>query len=227
MSIRIALLICLVAAPSWADQKHQEDPTKIVTKIGVGYNDEFSLSGSIGLDATRMLNARINEDASEWRLGGSWLFELGILNFNFSRSEYDDGGSKNNYSLGTYVPLSTFGIEPYGWMIFPMAGYSYNDGEFATTTSDPNLGLETTYIPNTSQGAYLGFFTIKPLAHEFSLMSFGGASKGTDNYGGYWLGAGLSYKINTNQSVNGYGFVSDDDFGRKQKIGLSYSYQFN
>lgn len=36
-------------------EKNPEDPTKIVTKAGVAYVDEsFGLSGSIGLDETRI-----------------------------------------------------------------------------------------------------------------------------------------------------------------------------
>ena len=70
-----------------ADEKNQEDPTKIVTKLGVGYSDQFTFSGSIGLDEARMINARINDDASEWPIGGSWLFNFSILNLNFNRNE--------------------------------------------------------------------------------------------------------------------------------------------
>ncbi|MGR5542697.1 hypothetical protein ACPV5V_29525, partial [Vibrio campbellii] len=51
-----------------AEEKHHEDPTKIVTKLGVGVSDTVSVSGSLGLDEARMINARINND-SEWRIG--------------------------------------------------------------------------------------------------------------------------------------------------------------
>ncbi|MGC9462171.1 hypothetical protein ACP45E_20350, partial [Vibrio genomosp. F10 str. 9ZD137] len=101
------------------EEKHHEDPTKIVTKVGIAYVDGVQFSGSIGLDDARMINARINADGDEWRLGGSWLLPMGILNFNFSRAEYEPEGYKNNYSIGSFIPLSYFDITPLGWQIFP------------------------------------------------------------------------------------------------------------
>ena len=65
----------LVVTGVSAKEKHHEDPTKIVTKVGAGYSDSAFVSGSIGLDEARMINARYNE-TGEWRLGGSWLFDL-------------------------------------------------------------------------------------------------------------------------------------------------------
>ena len=56
------------------EEKNQEDPTKIVTRLGGGYNGELTLNGSLGLDEARMVSGNINSDGSEWRIGGSWLF---------------------------------------------------------------------------------------------------------------------------------------------------------
>ena len=52
----------LLAIPlmSLSQEKHHEDPTNIVTKLGIGYNDDITISGSIGLDEVRMINASIN-----------------------------------------------------------------------------------------------------------------------------------------------------------------------
>ncbi|WP_156115657.1 hypothetical protein [Colwellia psychrerythraea] len=50
------------------------------------------------------------------------------MNFSLSRSEYDDGHHKNNYSIGNFVPLSALGIDTGEWMIFPMAGFNHNQG---------------------------------------------------------------------------------------------------
>lgn len=214
----------LVTTGVLADDKHHEDPTKIVTKIGIGYSDTASLSGSIGLDEVRMLNGRVN-DQGEWRLGGSWLFDLGILNFNFSRTDYDNDSYRNNYSIGTYVPLSTFDISPAGWMLFPMAGYSYNEGEMAVPSDD----LEDDYVLMRSKahGVYLGMFGVKPLSNtNWSILAFGGGSVGSENYTSYWGGAGMSYKINSNASFNVFGFLSEDDYGKNNKVGGSFSYQF-
>ena len=61
--------------------KHHEDPTKIVTRAGVGYNGELTFNGTIGLDDTRKIYGSITASGDEWSLGGSWLFEKGIANF--------------------------------------------------------------------------------------------------------------------------------------------------
>ncbi len=212
-------------APALAE-KNPEDPTKIVTRAGVSYDGEFGLSGSIGLDESRMINARVKSTGDEWRIGGSWLFPVGIVNFNFSRSEFDDEAFKNNYSIGTFIPLSYFGIEPAGWQLFPMAGYSYNDGEFAVHDND-SVDEQYVLMPASSHGGYIGLFGLKPLANDFTLMAFGGGSAGSENYTGYWYGMGLSYKITSAQSVNVYGVQTDDDFGSEGKVGVSYTYEFD
>ncbi|MGC9492562.1 hypothetical protein [Vibrio genomosp. F10] len=206
------------------EEKHHEDPTKIVTKVGIAYVDGVQFSGSIGLDDARMINARINADGDEWRLGGSWLLPMGILNFNFSRAEYEPEGYKNNYSIGSFIPLSYFDITPLGWQIFPMAGYSYNDGEIAGKDSESDNDYVMTRF--TSHGGYLGMFALKPLSEKWSLMTFGGGSMGSDNYSGYWVGTGLSHKLSQSQSFNFFGVIADDDFGQNNRIGISYTYEF-
>lgn len=209
-----------------ADEKNPENPTKIVTKLGVGYSDQFTISGSIGLGKVRMINARINDDASEWRIGGSWLFDFGIINFNFNRNEYDNDAHANGYSIGTFIPLSHFDIAPGGIQIFPMAGYNYTDGEVAMPDGESgNDGF--ILIPNTTHGAYLGALALKPLNDKWTLMCVVGGAKGTDDYSSYWFAGGMSYKITQNQSCNLYGFMSDSDYGDTQKISLSYTYEFN
>ncbi len=79
-----------------------------------------------------MVNASTTFDASEWRVGGSWLLDFGIVNFNFNRVDYDEGAYKHSYSLGTFIPLSIFGFAPGGWQIFPMLGYNYSAGDILT-----------------------------------------------------------------------------------------------
>ncbi|WP_114327245.1 hypothetical protein [Candidatus Colwellia aromaticivorans] len=223
----------LLPALSFAQEKHHDDPTKIVTKLGVGYNDGLTFSGSIGLDEVRMINASIDEDASEWRIGGSWLFDIGIVNFNFSRVDYENDVYKNNYSVGTFIPLSIFGFTPGGWQIFPMAGYNYNDGNQLTEKNAPTLSISNfnagdfVLIPSSSHGAYLGAFGLKPLTENFSLIALAGGMAGSNSYSGYWAGGGLSYKINNQQSFGIFGIISDDDYGQRNDIAISYSYQFN
>jgi hypothetical protein len=205
---------------------HHEDPTKIITKMGVGFNENFTLSGSIGLDAVRKINASINDDASSWKLGGSWLFEKGIVNANLRRSELDLGTSKTGYSLGTVIPLRAFDFTPYDIQIFPMVGISKNEGDIAIKNTEPTLGNDYVLVSNSTKGAYIGYFAFKTLSAKWSVLSFGGTSKGSDDYSGYWFGGGLSYKIDQQQSINGYGFMTDDDFGSQEKIGFTYRYEF-
>ena len=157
-----------------ADEKLPEDPTKIVTKAGFSLADELSLSGSIGLDETRKINARINEQATEWRVGGSWLFKRGIVNFNIGQNEFDNGASQTNYSIGTFIPLSIFGMTPGGWQIFPMAGYTYNDGNVAIENLETDIQSDYILMPTASHGGYLGAFALRPLTDRWTLMSFGG-----------------------------------------------------
>ena len=87
-------------------EKLADDPTKVITKTGISYANNYdfddanvSFSGSLALDAARKINVRLNEDASEWRVGGSWLFPIGILNFNFGKNEYTNGANQTNYSV--------------------------------------------------------------------------------------------------------------------------------
>ncbi|WP_087024131.1 hypothetical protein [Thaumasiovibrio subtropicus] len=223
--LSIASFIALfIGAGVSADEKHHEDPTRIVTKVGVGYSDVASISGSLGLDDARMVSARVNEEG-EWRIGGSWLFDVGILNFNFSRTDYDNEGYKNNYSVGTFVPLSYFDIAPAGWNLFPMAGYGYNQGEVAMLDLDsPN---EYTMVRSKFHSGYVGMFGLRPLgSSNWTVLAFAGGALGSEKYRSYWGGAGVSYKLNEQASFNMYAVSSEDDFGSNRKVGGSFSYRF-
>lgn len=206
-------------------EKHHEDPTKVITRVGFGYTDELTVSGSLALDQTRKINARTNKDLSEWRLGGSWLFDFGIINFNLSRTDYDDGGHKNNYSIGTFLPLNVFGVDTGKWMVFPMAGFNHNSGEIRAE-EDPSLFDEVVMVQNTSNGGYLGVMALRPISETWTFMTFGGGGMGSGGYSNVWGGGGFSYKINTQHSFNFFGFISEDDFGSVNKVGMSYTYEF-
>lgn len=217
------------------EHKHVDDPTRIVTKLGFAgdYNFEsedfgYSISGSIGLSEAQKINLRYHPDTQEWMLGGSWLFDFGIVNFNFGKSEFDDGSNYNNYSVGTFVPLSTFGFEPAGWQIFPMAGFNYTDGERPVNEGHPEYDPSNPYVlhPSDSTGGYVGYFALKPINEAFTTLTFAGVSMGSDDYFGYWLGAGVGYKFTKKDSINLFGIVSDNDYGADQKIILAYSHTF-
>lgn len=73
--------------------KLADDPTKVTTKLGVSYannfdfnDDNYSFSGSYALGQARKLNARTNSDASEWRIGGSWFFPVGSVNSTLAKA---------------------------------------------------------------------------------------------------------------------------------------------
>lgn len=225
--LSLALLSCLTTAEeSVQKEKHHDDPTKVITRAGFGYTDDLSISGSLALDQTRKINARTNFDATEWRLGGSWLFDFGIVNFGLSRSEYDNGGYKNSYSLGTYLPLSVLGVDTGKWMVFPMAGFSHNTGESITHEENSTLEDNIVMQQNASNGGYLGAFAIRPITEHWSFLGFAGGGLGSDDYSSTWGGGGMSYKVNAHHSFNVFGFVSDDNFGTISKLGFTYTYEF-
>ncbi|WP_208642926.1 hypothetical protein, partial [Rahnella woolbedingensis] len=186
--------------------KLDDDPTKVTTKVGLSWANNFELndgnttfSGSLALDEVRKVNLHVNSDASEWRVGGSWLFPVGIVNFNFGKNEYINGATQTNYSIGTFIPLSYFGFTPAGFQIFPMAGYTYNTGEVSVCSACNSPGLSS--LPSADNGfntmtvsggsGYLGAFALKPLSENVRLISFVGSSFGSENrdgenYKGYW-----------------------------------------
>ncbi|MCH1930542.1 hypothetical protein L9G16_10140 [Shewanella sp. A25] len=236
------------------EPKLADDPTKVITKAGLSYannfdfdDDALSFSGSLAFDAARKINVRLNSDGSEWRIGGSWLFPLGIVNFNLGKNEYTNGADQTNYSIGTFVPLSYFGIQPWGMQIFPTAGYTYNDGESPRCT-DPEGDCSTlsdfTGMPNAENGfsmvevsgssGYLGAFALKPLSAEMTLLGFmvgtyGSKNDEGDHYKGYFMGLGLGYLVNKRHSFNIMTFMMDNNTyldSADERLILSYTYQF-
>lgn len=227
-SLLFSIIALQVTAYELVDEeKNQEDPTKIVTRVGAGYNGELTLSGSLGLDETRMISGNISSDASEWRIGGSWLFSKGIVNFNFKKNQYDSGGDSTSYNLGTFVPLSVFGVKPAGWQLFPAFGYNYTEGRTAVPTTH-SYQSQLLMVPIESHGAYLGMLALKPISNGLTLMLGGGGSAGSNNTNNGYLGGGVSYRIDDNQSINSFGIVSNSSqFGSKSTLSINYRYEFN
>ncbi|EIO4563413.1 hypothetical protein LQM11_004039 [Vibrio parahaemolyticus] len=247
-----------LAAPQSAKNNHEklaDDPTKVITKVGVSYannldfnDDNVSFSGSLAFDEARKLNVRVNSDGSEWRVGGSWLFPMGIVNFNFGKNEYTNGADQTNYSIGSFMPLSYFGIQPAGIQIFPTAGYTYNDGSSPrctdtskTCSTTPNFsGLPTaengfTMVDVAGSSAYLGAFALKPLSSKLTLMgvtvgTYGSENDEGDNYKGYFAALGLGYLVNKQHSFNVMTGIMDNNTyldDPDERLILSYTYQFN
>ncbi|HHB1579627.1 TPA: hypothetical protein ACN983_004750 [Vibrio parahaemolyticus] len=246
----------LAAQPSTNNnhEKLADDPTKVITKVGISYannfdfnDDNVSFSGSLAFDDARKLNVRVNSDASEWRIGGSWLFPMGIVNFNFGKNEYTNGADQTNYSIGSFMPLSYFGIQPAGIQIFPTAGYTYNDGTSPRCTDTAKScstsgfnGLPTaengfSMVDVAGSSAYLGAFALKPLSPELTLMgvtvgTYGSENDEGKNYKGYFAALGLGYLVEKRHSFNvmtgimeNNTYLDDPD----QRLILSYTYQFN
>lgn len=233
-------------------EKQDDDPTKVTTKVGISWTDNYEMndsnvtfSASLALDEARKLNVRINSDASEWRVGGSWLFPIGIMNFNFGKNDYANGASQTNYSVGTFLPLSYFGIEPAGFQIFPMAGYTYNtgdhpgceeDGKCAQPGFSGDLSPENGFVEMDTSGSsgYLGAFVLKPFTPKLRMLAFLAGSYGSknedgDNYKGYFGGVGLGYSFTKHQSVKACTFVMDNNTyldEADKRVLLAYTYQF-
>ena len=196
-------------------EKNANDPTKIITKFGVGYDDGFKFSGSIGLDETRKLNGSIDEKGENWRIGGSWLFPKGILNFNIDGDEH-----RTSYGVGTFVPLSAFGVDTGEWMLFPMAGASYTDG--TTFNKDTNKSEDIK-----SFGGYAGMFVLRPLDERWTLFGWGGGGIGSDDFNSMWGGGGIGFSVTKRQSLNLVGYASKDSFRTDNGVSVSYTYEFN
>ncbi|WP_083699802.1 hypothetical protein [Shewanella sp. UCD-KL12] len=187
------------------DEKHIDDPTRILTRFGVGYDGQLTFNGTLGLDETRMLRVQVNEDASEWQLGGSWLFDKGIVNVFMNGHE-----ERNTYSIGTFVPLNKLGFDTGKWQVFPMAGANFVEGKKGNSNST---------------GAYVGGFVIRPIDEHWSVLGYSGVSVGSSDYLGVWGGVGGSYKITSKQSIRLMASYSEDSYRTDNKLSISYSYE--
>jgi len=127
-----------------SDGKLSDDPTKIVTKLGVRYTDYATFFGSVAIGPVSKINMIASEN-EDWSVGGSYLFNFGIVNVNASRKSYSGATNQTQYSIGSFVPLSAFNIEPVGWQLFPAFGYNYTEGTY------PVYDLDGHYIADDSR----------------------------------------------------------------------------
>jgi hypothetical protein len=198
--------------PVITNTKNQEDPTKIITKVGVGYNGELTFSGSLALSQSNKINGSVNSDGDEWTLGGSWLFSKGIVNFNLDVDSY-----RTSFSVGTFVPLSALGVDTGEWLLFPLAGLSSTQGE----RDQNNVKPDKTY------GGYAGMFVLRPINDDFTIIGWGIGGLGSNDFSSIGVGGGISYKIDLHQSVNAVAFYSDDIYRTDTTYGLNYRFEFN
>ncbi|MCA0938893.1 hypothetical protein CLG85_007380 [Yangia mangrovi] len=216
-------LATLLATPMAAQQeKAAEDPTKIATKAGLSYSDEFSVSGSLAFGPVTKVNARVSE-SGQWSLGASYLFSFGILTFTAGKNEFDNGSVQTHYSLGGFVPLTAMGLKTGKWQLFTPFGYTYSEGEVAVTSLELH---ETVNLEVTNNSGYLGMFAIRPITEKFTFLTGGIYTRGSDDFQGVSLGGGLSYHLTQNDTVALFGSYIDNDFGEEQKLGISYRHEF-
>ncbi|WP_226621901.1 hypothetical protein [Alloyangia pacifica] len=220
----MAVAICLsLAAPATAQQeKSPEDPTKIATKAGVSYSDEFSVSGSLAFGPVTKVNARISE-SGQWSLGASYLFSFGILTFSAGKNEFDNGSEQTRYSLGGFVPLTAMGLKTGKWQLFTPFGYTYSEGTVAVTSVELH---ETFDVEVSNNSGYVGMFAIRPFNEKLTFLTGGIYTRGADDFQGVSLGGGLSYHLTEADTVALFGSYVDNDFGDEQKLGVSYRHEF-
>ena len=239
-------LLCLLLAsatpyPALAKDESQksksdQDPTKIITKFGVSYGSEvFQFSGSFAFDPVRKIYFQVNDEFDVGRIGGSWLFDIGIVNFNIGTNVLDSGAEQTTYSIGTFVPLSSFGFKPLDIQFFVMGGYSYNDGEIPcenvaegeSCNQTPEVDNELIMVATENHSGYLGSFMLKQFTEKWTALGAIGGSVGSDDYSGYWFGAGAAYQVTGRQSLRLMGHYMDNSYGSEQEASLGYSYQLN
>ncbi len=226
-----SLLVCLaIAGPALAQERSArtertqlaDDPTKIITKLGVRYTEDVSISGSVAFGPVTKINASYSE-TGEWSLGGSYLFNFGIVNVAASHRELDNGTSQTQYSLGTFVPLSALGASTGKWQMFPMAGVNYIEG--SSVDLDTVLSNDLP-VATSSKGGYIGVMGLRPLNEKWVFRGVLVGSAGSDNYSGYTIGGGFSYMITKRDRVSAFASYIDNSFGTRDAIGISYSREF-
>ena len=199
-----------------------DDPTKIITKLGLSYTEDFRLSGSVAFGPVSKINASYSE-TGEWSFGGSYLFDFGIVNVAASRKELDNGTSQAQYSMGTFVPLSALGADTGKWQLFPMAGINYIEGSSVDVDSVVNNDIP---IATSSKGGYLGVMGLRPLSEKWVFRGVLVGSAGSDSYSGYTVGGGFSYMITKRDRVSAFASYIDNSFGSRELAGVSYVREF-
>jgi len=224
LGLATALSLATVAqaqAPSQSE-KAAEDPTKIATKLGVAYSDEFAISGSLAFGPVTKVNARITE-SGQWSLGGSYLFPFAIVTFSAGRNELDSGVTQTHYSLGGFMPITAMGVKTGRWQLFVPFGYTYNNGEL--TIADVELGQSMT-LEASNNSVYVGLFALRPLSARLTLMGGGIFTRGSDDFSGTALGGGLPYHLSKDDTIGLSAHYIDNSYGSETKAGISYRHEF-
>lgn len=220
-----ALIACLTfSVPVFADEaeKSPDDPTKIATKAGISYADEFFVSGSLAVGPKLKFNGRISE-SGQWSLGASYLFPVAILTFSAAHTDFDSGGDQTRYSLGGFVPLSQLGVKTGKLQVFVPFGYTNTKGHQPVTDVDQSDSFP---IEVSSNSGYVGVFLLRPLNEKFTLMGGGNVSKGTHDFSGISVGGGISYHFTHNDTFGVSASYVDNSFGQNENLRLTYRHEF-
>ncbi len=222
----LGAFFAVAASTSWAqtvpDEKLSDDPTKIVTKIGVRYSDFGTLFGSVAFGPVTKINVSISED-DQWRIGGSYLFDFGIVNISASEQELEGGVMQTQYAIGTFVPLAAFGIRPKGWLLFPALGANYTDGRISNSDFEFADAFPTEIA---SKGGYVGLLGLKPISERWTIKTAGVLSAGSNDYSGFSIGAGVTFNASPDDSISVFGSYIDNTFGQRNLLGISYTREF-
>ena len=220
--VALAFYASAASAQETSVEKLSDDPTKVVTKIGARYSDFGTVFGSIAFGPVTKVNLSISE-GGQWRIGGSYLFDFGIVNVSASEQDLDSGVTQTQYAIGTFVPLVALGIQPGGWLLFPAAGANYTEGDASGIDFDFGDAFPTEI---SSKGGYVGLLGLKPLSERWVVKAGGVLSAGSDDYSGSSIGAGVTFNASANDSISVFGSYIDNSFGQRELFGVSYTREF-
>lgn len=219
------VVVCSLSGTAMAqqsDEKLADDPTKIVSKVGLSYSDKWTLSGSVAFGPVSKINVRVS-DTGEWSLGGSYLFGFGIVNASASERKLNSGVTQTQYSVGSYAPLYRDKDNPKGWQMFGMFGANYTEG----TAEGADIGLPGLgEITVESKGGYVGAMALKPLSEKFVFKGVTVASRGSNDYTGIAVGGGVTVNFSKRDTVNIMAFYSDNSFGQNDSFSIGYRREF-
>ncbi|CAK2060388.1 hypothetical protein [Vibrio crassostreae] len=192
-----------------AEEKNAFDPTNIDTKVSVNYDfnqEQFGTRIEVATSETNKLFGSYSENGA-WSAGGGYLTGYGIIDIYMSGDDESTG-----YNIGTYVPLSSFGVDTGKWMLFPMAGLNF-------TQYDDSLGMDDSY------GGYGGLFALRPISDKLTFIGYGGGMYGT-NHESLFTGAGLGYVVNDDLNLSSIVKYEDTTMGDETNVLLNATYKF-
>lgn len=203
-------------------EKSADDPTKIATKAGVAYSDEFFVSGSLAIGPKFKFNGRVSESGL-WSIGASYLFPIAILTFSAGKNEFDSGVEQTRFSIGGFAPLSQLGVKTGEWRFFIPFGYTYTDGHLPVNDIDQGDGFP---VGLSSNSGYVGLFMMRPLSEKFTLTGVANFTKGTNDFSGIALGGGVSYHFTKDDTLGVSASYIDNSFGQDEKLRIFYRHEF-